>query len=254
MKAKNLLNSENTEYCQKCKERLGEYLLLPCKHILCEECCAKAKDCIICEREFLKKTKSYTCELGHELIFSPKGDQEIVGEFICNACSKTYKYSEIGHFACKICKIYKICSECRKPPRDPLFFCLKNHPLIYNNCILPGEDMTFSCSICKNIDRSMKNGRWSCNICNYNICHNCRPPKIPEDKNMISTPSFLRCPKDHALIWSTLENCGVEFYCQKCKQNNLKSSKGRWQCEECKYNICPKCMPQPRHQSIKENE
>lgn len=53
--------------------------------------------------------------------------------------------------------------------------------------------------------------------------------------------NFNKCPKGHLLVWSTQPREGP-YKCECCR-NPCEVGEGRCRCDQCDYDICPKCRP-----------
>ena len=140
-----------------------------------------------------------------------------------------------GRWNCKICA-FNICDACRPQyegslkDEDGHFYSWSTKSLNYVGAV-------YHCLNCKRRENCNK-GRWTCNICNYDLCPSCRPPIGP----IQTFPSPLEDPAKHSLYWS-LDSIGYKdgnYKCAVCSSES-QCSKGRWNCAECKYNVCSLC-------------
>lgn len=88
---------------------------------------------------------------------------------------------------------------------------------------------------CDNCGRDCKIavGRWNCGKCQYDICPKCRAMPEKDQKS---------CTKGHSLIWSNSQgNYPAPSYCCDACGRQGGTSKGRWNCSNCSFDLCSKC-------------
>jgi len=109
--------------------------------------------------------------------------------------------------------------------------CPNGHKLVWNK--ERGEyPENFCCDNCGD-ERMVEVGRWNCAKDQYDICGTCK--KIPEKETKT-------CPKGHQLEWNNKQGDYPQpsYLCDICNRDET-TSKGRWHCKICTYDLCPKC-------------
>lgn len=193
----------------------------------------------ICTKCRPAETKSYdTCKSNHPLAWTTDGTGYAMGVFSCDGCRSSSQCAG-GRWCCPGCK-FDICPKCRPAPIHKK--CKKNHPLAWNHESAGYAMGIFSCDNCHKSSQC-SNGKWSCHECKYDICTNCRAPKAHGS-----------CKKMHPLAW-TMDASGYAmgvFSCDGCHKSS-QCPTGRWNCKECKYDICTNCRAPEPYASCKGN-
>eukprot|EP00826_Nyctotherus_ovalis_P004517 TRINITY_DN10989_c0_g1_i10.p1 TRINITY_DN10989_c0_g1~~TRINITY_DN10989_c0_g1_i10.p1 ORF type:complete len:389 (+),score=62.25 TRINITY_DN10989_c0_g1_i10:132-1169(+) len=212
-------DKEKTFLCEGCKSNSsyskGRWTCKKCKYSICASC-KRALELYL------------TCKQKHSLNWAASEEGYADGIFPCDSCKSNGKCSS-GRWQCKKCG-YNICANCRAPPHKK---CDNSHPLVWSYEIETCPSGIFSCSDCHTPAKATA-GRWSCAVCNFNVCPNCRPPKTHGG-----------CNSNHLLEWAT---DGEEEYpdgiysCDSC-HGQRKCNDGRWSCNVCGYDICTTCRP-----------
>ena len=181
--------------------------------------------------------KVATCKIGHPLQWELMTEGYESGKYKCDICGKVLDCSA-GRFHCKICR-FDMCLECET--HDPLVKCNKGHDLKWS---CSGEGYTanhYNCDVCKLGQRKCGPGRWNCKECHYDVCQACRSP------DGVAINPYKACPMNHELKWSCSASGypAPKFTCAKCGKEG-KIGPGRFNCNECKYDICQECRAVPK--------
>jgi len=110
--------------------------------------------------------------------------------------------------------------------------CEKYHDLVWSKMKETYGEEFVQCDLCKK-KTLVKNGRWFCLECDYNICPKCRRVPLEETKT---------CNENHPLVWHSTQG-GYPYplyWCDLCRmEGNIFD--GRWHCEACTYDLCNCC-------------
>jgi len=129
-------------------------------------------------------------------------------------------------------KVSEIYDKITDQKKGTLEKCGKNHDLIWSKAQEAYEEENFACEKCKK-KTFVKNGRWFCEKCDFNICPRCR--KVPLEKTKT-------CNADHPLIWdSKFQFNDRRYICDLCRKNLCDELQGRWHCDACDYDLCHDC-------------
>ncbi len=210
-----------------CQSSAGRWTCPQCKDFaLCFEC--RAPTSLLVTRR-----RNMRCKSGHVISWCCDDTGYLDGEFTCAVCGNRAEAKE-GRWTCP-CGT-DICSGCLRPDRD-YCECPAGHGLAWSMARQGYKDGKYMCKIC-GAGRICQEGRWSCGLCGYDVCVQCRPPVVPAE----TMKMYTECEKAHALAW--MEE-GGKFDCSICKTTGLDPAEGRWTCEECKgeYSVCPVCRP-----------
>lgn len=182
----------------------------------CKECGYDI--CSNCRKKDYKR-----CNKGHGMKWTK--EEYPGGVFSCDGCKSSTSCKD-GRWGCKDCG-FDICTKCRKFSYPK---CKAGHPLIWSYSIKKYPGGKFSCDGCK-ASTNGAGGRWSCKICNFDICNKCRPAK-----------PYGGCKTNHPLKWRTSAEgyAGGAFSCDECHSSS-KCAEGRWGCKDCGYDVCTKC-------------
>eukprot|EP01022_Parablepharisma_sp_SALTPOND_P024933 TRINITY_DN5629_c0_g1_i2.p1 TRINITY_DN5629_c0_g1~~TRINITY_DN5629_c0_g1_i2.p1 ORF type:complete len:1130 (+),score=51.26 TRINITY_DN5629_c0_g1_i2:173-3562(+) len=232
--------------CDKCRTNGncedGRWFCKDCQYDICQNCRPRPAAATTGKSPIMR------CIKGHTLNFSTHAYRG--GKYICNRC-RTKESCEDGRWFCKDCE-YDICQHCRAPPKRPIMNCIKGHALNFSTTHLyPGGE--YLCDRCRSRG-NCEDGRWLCERCEYDICANCRaPPAAP------SEGTTKVCDNGHQLEFSTTPYPnGSRYRCDKCQKAFL-ASKGRWWCDICSFDLCPKCesekeeTPIPQQPVVRHN-
>eukprot|EP00826_Nyctotherus_ovalis_P039385 TRINITY_DN3787_c0_g1_i6.p1 TRINITY_DN3787_c0_g1~~TRINITY_DN3787_c0_g1_i6.p1 ORF type:complete len:929 (+),score=272.17 TRINITY_DN3787_c0_g1_i6:165-2951(+) len=219
-----------------------------CYYYLCEKCRAPASAPAAPAVQKPTVVKEYRCARSHKLDFV----REIYPEnaYCCDRCDREGECSR-GRWGCLICN-YDLCTRCAPDPGpessiyeksgkrpEPVAdtittMCEKKHLLWYSKFLyLSGE---FDCNKCTS-RRRCEDGRWLCDLCEYDICLECRPPPPDVEKYEKS------CCNGHLMTRSQNKyNSQSDFYrCAFCDKAKRMEEKARWWCPICGYDICEDC-------------
>ena len=205
----------------------------------CDKChksqpCANGRlSCVPCKYDICSTCACVQCAKNHLLAFTTDSSGYMGGVFACDSCHKSQPCTA-GRWSCPPCK-YDVCTQCRPAPAGPqpvpmtaFIQCGEGDPLEWSKNSAGYMMDKFSCDICKKATNCGV-GRWSCQKCKYDICHDCRPPTDE------------MCPKDHVLkaSFDSAGYMGGKYACDKC-HSSYPCDTGRYTCP-CKYDVCPVC-------------
>lgn len=111
--------------------------------------------------------------------------------------------------------------------------CAEGHPLKWATSSYSGGADSYGCDNCGE-GGNTSTGRWHCSKCKYDICGKCR--KIPLEHAK-------KCKNNHVLTWSAAQGnyiCPL-YNCDVCRDSHKSTSKGRWHCSKCSFDLCPNC-------------
>ena len=194
----------------------------------CPQC--KWDFCNTCSNEYKPKPNPVVCcKGGHGLLYT-RVDYPM-GKYSCDMCHRSYPCFG-ARWMCVPCQ-YDICPFCRPPPITN--FCPSGHKIEQTGSCDGYTGDVYVCSRC-GIPRSFGDGlRWNCEICKYDVCLVCKPPTDDDC-----------CLAGHKIekTGSSDGYSGDTYPCAKCGQNCSFGDGLRWNCEICKYDVCPKCKPE----------
>jgi len=157
---------------------------------------------------------------------SPINESEIVEEIQILFAVKDFQ-EEI-----KARKINDLFDQIGDQKKGTIEKCGNDHELFWSKAKGTYEEENARCEKCQR-KIEVKNGRWNCEECDYNICPKCR--RVPHGETKT-------CNEKHPLLWnSTQGKYPIPSYlCDLCKSTG-DILKGRWHCEICQYDLCHEC-------------
>ena len=236
----------NKFICENCRNtgaaEDGRWGCLECNYEICLKCRPPA-------RKTLDKTKStevMKCNDGHEMTFGTSPDDSL---FLCDSCGKAY-YGSVARWKCETCGS-DFCRTCLPPPKGfkpkdeilEIDECFNDHPLEF--LVAETDNGMYECSLCGKLGDT-HNGRWACLDCGVNICHICKPSGKFKPGTLSAKTKTLVCSKGHMLLFSCKPPAkGCAIACDKCR-GKITGEYWRWSCEECHFDVCTKCRPEPK--------
>lgn len=119
--------------------------------------------------------------------------------------------------------------------------CPKAHSLVWSADSKKDE---YTCEACKTLTK-IKDGRWYCAQCEYEICPKCKPKEIvkvvmDEKKNKMT----VKCNAGHLMNFVPNKEKNFITLCDMCGEANF-GNVATWFCEKCNVNVCRKCLKAP---------
>ena len=205
-----------------------------CKYDVCIACRPMEEIALDKEMALKPPMELLQCFKGHSLKITDSALDYPNGKFYCQNCTEEYPCAD-KRWACIQCK-YDVCFKCRPISKSlralPQFLqCLKSHGLVWSRDKKDFKETKYMCEVCQK-EYACSNGRWCCNLCLYDVCHNCRRNK----------PCNLIDDQKHPLVWSSISEgyTAKKYGCKGCQKTGI-CREGRWNCYDCKYDICGDC-------------
>eukprot|EP00826_Nyctotherus_ovalis_P000016 TRINITY_DN0_c107_g1_i18.p2 TRINITY_DN0_c107_g1~~TRINITY_DN0_c107_g1_i18.p2 ORF type:complete len:348 (-),score=97.90 TRINITY_DN0_c107_g1_i18:43-1086(-) len=171
------------------------------------------------------------CEEGHPLEFEKGAHESGAPTFSCDECEGNGRPYAKGRWMCKTCKEkgndYDVCIRCRAPPH---LKCEKDHMLTWSFSPENYPTGKYDCDACGG-NAKIEDGRWTCLECEHDVCTKCRKAK-----------ANTKCKNGDVLEWVVDPEDQMGIACDLCDAN-IETSKGRWRCAPCSYDVCRKCRP-----------
>lgn len=239
--------SEKQFECENCKETKdvieGRWVCKQCLYNICDKCKPKRFGRIGKEARSAALAK---CSKEHNIKFAALEDKRDI--YLCDACGRAFQ-GVVPRWCCALCD-NEFCHFCLDAPPNTnkellkieIETCPKHHKLEF--VIEDAVRGIFDCYICSKWGDPHA-GRWSCPECDISICTVCKPSEESKEGLISVRTMTLACNKGHILRFGCSEpGAGELFACRKCK-TPIDEDNWRWTCDECEYNICSKCRPEP---------
>jgi len=236
----------NGYICENCRKKTpvsdGWWICADCNYQICVKCRPRTHGSIQKKAD----TEEIKCSKNHPMKFGNYEDPTI---YLCDNCGKAY-YGSVARWSCLTCQT-DLCRRCMIPPNSfkpkkdevlEIDVCTNGHPLGF--VIAESDYGMYECTLCSKVGDT-HNGRWTCFECGMNVCHVCKPTdRIKEGMLSVKTKTLV-CNKNHMLMFTCKPPPkGIKIGCDKCKAV-IGPDYWRWDCDECGYDVCIKCRPEP---------
>lgn len=237
---------EETNFeCENCQAERpveeGRWFCNKCGYDICEQCRP---------REFSRAVGmdngEILCSRDHKMKFAASKNSKDL--YLCDQCGRAY-YSSVSRWRCEECDL-SLCRLCRAPPAS---FREREDILEIETCpngdklefvTTDSTDGVYNCYICTKVG-DVHNGRWACLDCDISVCPVCKPSSKAKEGMLSVKTMTLACTKKHMLQFGCRPaDEGETLQCYKC-ENPLNNDNWRWTCDECNFNICVNCRPEP---------
>ena len=236
---------ENYFACDRCERKAictkGRWRCSLCNYDLCSYCAAPPinfieKNLYEGPSQPMATSVVTVCYNNHMLWYSTYS--YLTGTYECNKCFRQWKCSN-GRWLCFQCE-YDICSTCRDPPTDAEMYahtCSSGHFMILSSRKYNSEDEYYRCDYCRKLNQ-IKDNRWWCPVCNYDICLKCVKLSAKDIENPKPRKrEERRCKNNHEFIKNKE---GIKkFVCEE--EGKLMRNQVSYKCSKCGMIQCTEC-------------